>query len=477
MSLFLLLIGLFILSIIYSSVMRCFAVIVGRGASEDGSVIFGHNEQDSGKRILNFRRVPRIKHFDGEFVKLRRGGRLAEVPETYSFIWSENPGLEFSDVYFNEWGVAIASDGCPTREDEYDVLVARGDIVDGGIGYMLRRLIAQRATSAKEGIHIAGELIDKFGYVDSGRSLVIADPSDAWVLSIVRGKHWIARKVPDDEVVILPNVHIIDKVDLNDKDNFAGSPDIIEYAIKRGWYDPSSGKEFSFREAYNPPNVSLRDKRQFQGQSMVTSNVANIPLDEQLQFSVKPDRKLNVKDVMRILRYHDKEVSLCSPETLEGAVFQLRRWMPKEIGCIYWRTSAEPCVSAFIPWYLGVTEIPEIYHKPVPIEENLTLDHHFNPPKGTFEYDPNHAWWMFRRLQDALNGDYQGLKEMVRKMWDDFERDIFANQAKFEKEALDLLMKDHAESLKMITDYSKGLSSKAIEMASDTYERLLNLSL
>ncbi len=62
----------------------------------------------------------------------------------------------------------IASDGCPTREDSYDELVARGDITDGGIGYNLRRIVAQRARTAREGVKIAGELLDRFGYVDSG---------------------------------------------------------------------------------------------------------------------------------------------------------------------------------------------------------------------------------------------------------------------------------------------------------------------
>lgn len=474
MSMILLLIFLCLLITIIpaSSTLRCFAVVVGRKASSDGSVIFGHNEQDNGKRILNFRLIPRIRHKPGDFVEFENGGKLPEVPETYSFIWSENPGLAFSDTYINEWGLAVASDGCGTREDSFEELVSRGDIVDGGIGYMLRRLIIQRAKTAREGLKIAGELLGHFGYSDSGRTLVLADPNEAWLLSIVRGKHWLAQRVPDDEVVILPNVHIISEVNLDDADNFVGAPDIIEYAIKRGWYDPNNGKTFSFRDAYNNPTNEFWDPRQWRGQLLVAKRIERLPETEQLPFSVKPDHKLTVKDVISILRYHGQKGSLCAPETLEGAVFQLRNWLPPEIGCIYWRTSAEPCTSVLVPWYLGITSVPEIYHKPVDIGTQLTLDYHFNPPEGTFEYDPQHAWWIFKSLQDLVNDDYQTNVKKVREIWDKFEMKLFADQAVFEDKAIKSSSNSEVSLRQLLTEYSKGIALKVIDMANEIKEQL-----
>ena len=445
------------------SVLGCFAVVVGKKASVDGSVLFGHNEQDGGERMLNFRVIPRINHKPGDVVKLVKGGILPEVPETYSFIWSENPGLEFSDVYINEWGVSVASDGCGTREDSYDELVARGHIIDGGIGYMLRRLIIQRAKTSREGVQIAGRLLNHFGYSDSGRTLVIADPNEGWLLSIVGGKHWVAQRVPDDEVVILPNVHIISEVNLKDSDNFIGASDIVEYAISRGWYDPKDDKPFSFRDAYNRHSENLWDLRQWRGQSLVTTRTNHISETEQLPFSVKPDRKLNVKDVIEILRYHGPSGSLCAPPTLEGAVFQLRNWIPPEVGCIYWRTSAEPCVSVLIPWYLGITKVPESYHKPVDIETHLSLDFHLNPPKGNFDYDPNHTWWIFKKFQDFVNSDYENRMGKARGVWDEFEKKLFADQPAVEDEALKLFSKNKDLSKSYLTDYSANISMKAVE--------------
>ena len=476
MALFFILTCLLMAMIPASSVLGCFGVVVGKKASEDGSVLFGHNEQDGGKRILNFRAIPGMKHNSGDVVRLYRGGTLPEIPETNSFLWAENPCLEFSDVYVNEWGVAVGSDGCGTKEDSYDELVARVDIVDGGIGYMLRRLIIQRAKKAREGIKIAGELLAHFGYSDSGRTLVVADPNEAWLLSLVRGKHWIAQRVPDDEVVILPNVHIISEVNLEDTDNFIGAPDIIDYAIKREWYDPASGKPFSFRDAYNPPTQNFWDIRQWRGQSLVTTRTSDLTETKQLQFSVKPDHKLNVTDVINILRYHVPKGSLCAPETLEGAVFQLRNWIPPEVGCVYWRTSAEPCTSVLTPWYIGITEVPETYHKPVDINEHLSLEHHFNPPEGTFDYDPQHAWWTFRRLQDLVNSDYQAYIKKVREVWDEYEGKLLADQSVVEDKVLNLFSKDKDQARSYLTDYSRDVAMKATGVANEMYDRFKKAS-
>ena len=173
----------------------CYAVIVGCNASADGSVVVGHLEQNYGRRVLIFRRVPRQQFPEDSTVRLKRGGQLPQVPETAALLWTESPGLEFSDTYLNEHGVAIVSDGCPTREDDYQTLVRRGEIREGGIGFMLRRLVAQRARSARQGVEIAGKLLERFGYADSGRTYVIADPREAWLLAVVRGRQWAACRV------------------------------------------------------------------------------------------------------------------------------------------------------------------------------------------------------------------------------------------------------------------------------------------
>ncbi|MBC8485033.1 MAG: hypothetical protein H8D45_03220, partial [Bacteroidetes bacterium] len=146
--------------------------MAGKNATADGSVLFAHSELNSGIRFLNFRVVPRIKYEPGAMIQLTNGGTYPEVSESFSFIWSENFGMRGSDSYINEWGVACASDGTRTIEDSREELIKRGDIIDGGIGYMLRRQVARRARTAKEGVHIVAELIKRFGCNFRGVTLV-----------------------------------------------------------------------------------------------------------------------------------------------------------------------------------------------------------------------------------------------------------------------------------------------------------------
>ena len=432
-----------LLTCIVSQVCACFAVIVGRGASVDGSVLVGHNEENYGERVLNFRRIPRRKFEPGAIVRLRRGGEVPQVPETWAFLWSENPGLEFSDAYMNEWGVAVVSDNCPTREDDYDALVGRGEIRDGGIGYMLRRLVALRARSAREGVQLAGSLVERFGYVQSGRTYVIADSNEAWLMAVVAGRRWVAQRVPDDSVVILPNVHVIGEIDLDDTNNFLASPDLVSYAVIRGWYHPERDGPFDFRLVYQTPDRTAADKRQWRGQQLVTGADAPFSPTETLPFCVQPKKKMTVASVAGILRDRTETLSLFKTGTQETAVFQLRGNMPAAIGCIYWRTTARPDTSVLTPWYAGVTDVPACYYRPVDIETHLSLKHHFEPPAGTFDVDMSLAWWKFKALQDTVDEDRAHRYPVVRAYWARREMKFFFNQAKVEKSTLDFWSQGH----------------------------------
>jgi len=451
------------LGLFASSAIGCYAVVVGKDASTDGYVLLGHNEQNYGQRFLNFRKVPRIEHKAGEIVRLQGGAEIPQVNESYAFLWSENPGIAYSDGYLNEWGVAVVSDGCPDRAEELQQLEAEGQLVKGGIGYMLRRLIAERAKTAREGVRIAGELIEQAGY-PSSRTLVIADSKEAWLLSMSRGKHWVAQRVPDDGVVLLPNVYVIDKVNLKDKTNFHGSPDLIEYAIKKGWHKPTGGERFDFSKAYGQPQKSLIDQRQWRGQCLVMGKDIEKEPGRKLPFSVKPARKLSVKDVVSILRYHGEE-SLCSNETQEAAVFQLRQNMPVDIGCIYWRCSAEPCISILTPWYCGITETPQEYYKDVDLKENLTLECHFSESPDKFKPDAGMAWWIFKGLQDKVNADYRGRIGIVRAVCDKYEAKVFADQPAVEDKAMDLYRNNKPAARRYLTAYSREVALGAVQKA------------
>ena len=181
----------------------------------------------------------------------------------------------------------MTSNSCPSRED-------KPELTAGGIGFSLRRLVAERAQTARDGVRIAGELISQYGYNGSGRTYIIADARECWFLHAVNGKHWVAKRVPDNEVAVIANRYTIDSVDLSDRDNFLGSPDIIEYAVRRGWFDPRKRTAHSISPAPIPTRTAITDARnvmrQWQGTNLLAAKARK--LEDPLPFSFKPRRNV-----------------------------------------------------------------------------------------------------------------------------------------------------------------------------------------
>jgi len=290
---------------------------------------------------------------------------------------------------------------------------------------------------------------------------------------------------------------------LNDTENVMASSGLVDYAIKRGWYDPASGKPFNFREAFNRPQRKGSfmykygaDPRQWYAQSMVIGKLIDLPIKEQLPFSVKPAHKMTVNDVAKILRSHSEgtefdtskkyslgsphkirgmAANICSSGTQEGAVYQLRSWLPKEIGCLVWRTTAAPCSDVLTPWYLGITETPRAYYKPGDIEEQMDLNQHFNHPKEYFKFDPEFAFDVFNELENLVDVDYKRAIKIVRGVWDSFEEKQFSVQATIEEAALKLFKEDKALAKKFLTDYTNSQAMLALDKAKELVNKLKTL--
>ncbi|MDD5570936.1 MAG: C69 family dipeptidase [Bacteroidales bacterium] len=481
-----------------NNLFACYAIIVGKKASTDGSVLVAHaelNDNLSNPVFLNFRVVPRMINKEGTNINLENGGIYPAVKESYSFIWSENFGMRGSDAAVNEWGVACFSDGTPTklRPISKDEFVKNGEIVDGGIDFSIRIEVAKRAKTAREGVHVIGELVKRFGS-NGTVTFIVADANEAWIVSLIKGKKWVAQRVPDDEVVVLANVNIIQGVNFNDTLNFLGTPDIVDYAIKKGFYDPKKDNTFNFTKAFDQPlwidwfePKYNCDARQWRGQCLVTGNNISLPVVGYLPFSVKPKEKLSVQILRKIMSDHlegtefDKtngyklgsphdvmkqtDGILCDQGNQEVAICQLRNWLPREAGCIYWRSNAAICSGVLVPWYIGITSVPRCYYIDYDINENIKPSFHLNPPSTTYKYDATKAFWIFNELENLTDMNYKKNIVKVQDVWGKFEVTVFANQETIEKNAVELLKKDNKLGKEYLTNYSNGVALQAIETA------------
>ena len=442
----------------------CFSIVVGKKASADGYVIVAHNEDDTAPQIVHHHKIPRRTHAPGEKVTLLNGGQLDQVEQTWAYLWSEMPGMHYSDSFINEWGVTVTSDNCPSRED-------RPEITDGGIGYMLRRLVAQRAKTARQGVLLAGSLVERFGYVDSGRTYVICDPDEGWLFCAVNGKHWLAQRVNDNEGAIVANTYTVRRVDLSDKENFLASDDIIEYAKSRDWYDPDTDGPFDFAAVYaNPASASHPSNLNRQRSGLGYVCTEPIPVDRPLPFSVVPRRKTSLAMIMQILRHDNRGkrirpssptdswsegiCRICSGDTQTSFVAQLRKNMPLDIGIVYWMCLAPPRTSFYIPFYFGISDFPTGFRSKSPRPSMRLYNGKVTCP---FKADPLQAFWTFSNFYDKVDAASPEVIARVKARAEDIERKAFASQGRFEEVARHVYAKDKAAAAQILAKYSNGL--------------------
>lgn len=469
----------------------CTVMIAGKNTTVDGSVLFVKTEDDSHKEVDYLWYIPGKKYEKGAVVKLRAGGTIPQVGETYAYFWDECPGTSFSNGLVNEWGVAFGSNACRSKEDPVEEVEARGDLVNGGLGFKFRMILAERAKTAREAVMIAADLLDQYGYSASGRNLNIVGPNEAWQLQMVRGKIYVARKVQDDEVAIIANTFSIREVDMSDRGNFICSPNLINYAIKRGWYDPAGGEEFDFARAYSPHKHHTNPsntRRQWNMARLLNKNFKITRKEAEkgkMPVSVKPDHKLSLEDVFSIFRNHYEGTELDQSEDYKNSphktsyticnytahrttVVQQRNWFPPEIGTLIWRCLDQPCSSVFIPWYVGATIIPEAFHK---APESLyatkrdLMDFHFNVSQETWELDMESASAVFSLLGECVDADYKKVISKVQETWSNFENLEFKLQPVIEETAFKLYQEDKALTKEFLSLYSGSQALRSLEVA------------
>jgi len=478
-------------------VVPCSALIAGKNTTRDGSILFAKTEDDRPGDVDYLWFVPAARHRAGSMLKLRGGGRIPQVAATYGYFWDQCPGTEYSNSLVNEWGLALGSNACSSREESVEELEKQGYVVNGGIGWRLRFILAERCRTAREAVQMAARLLDRYGYRGSGRTLSIVGLREAWILQMVRGKQYVARRVQDDEVVIVPNAYTIRQVDLNDTANFICSPNLIRYARERGWYDPQKDGEFDFARVYSHPETLVH--RQNTRRHWMMARMVNPGFDFTLQdadhgkmpVAVKPDRKLALEDIFQIFRTHFEGTDLdtsdgyarsphqnpnrpvCVSASHRTTVVQQRSWLPREIGTVVWRALAPPCSSGFVPWYLGVTDIPPAFQK-APMEWLGTgkdfYDYHFSQNSKEIGSDPESASWVFGLMAGLVDADYRNVIDYVRHTWDEFESAQIHIQPEVEKTALDLHRKDPVAAVNFLTAYTHSRASRSLDIA----RRLMN---
>lgn len=420
----------------------CTTVLAGKKASATGEVLVGHNEDSVGPYVMRTHIVPPLFRTGtgAEKNPVRFEPDAAELllpAERPRLFWSEarpyfsDGGASFCDFYMNGHGVVICSDNCGASREDHPELT-------GGVGYGIRRLTAERAKSAYNAVEVAVGLLKQYGYIGSGRSYHFADKNEIWVLQIVNGKHWAVKRVPDDHVYVNPNHYTI-------RDPDPGTPgleELVEYAVRRGWYDPAQGP-FDFARAYQAPQ-NYRAGRNLHRHLRGLEIILGHPVDSEapLPFSVKPDRKIGIRDIDRVLRCHFEgtpdDVSegksphfmpsrpICAGSTLESVIVQIR---DNTDMTLLHRALGHPCLSPRTPWYFGILSVPPEFGGVDPEEALRT---HFSVPPEDLDWASGEASRRCSELQTAVEILYEDAAEPVRKGLKAFEDILEEELTRFE---------------------------------------------
>lgn len=479
---------------------NCTSVFVGRLATADGSTMTSQS-CDSGADRTWITIVPRAAHKPGEMEKVYfdpkrtkgpddadriEAGTIPYPPETYAFMNAAYPIM-------NEYQLAIGETTIGGRME----LKTDNGIIDAPELY---RLILERAKTAREAIRVADALTKAHGYNDWGESFTFADPKEVWLFEIYgpgkgkKGAVWAAQRVPDDEASVSANASRLRQLDLKNKEFFLASDNVLTLAAEMGFWDPKSGRPFEFCYAYAPTSRTSLGcrRREWRALSLLAPSLRLNGESENYPFSVKPEKKLAVADVLAIFRdgYEGtpydmtsgyvslsrkgeavkspvigpylgndlkellrvkRERTICSPAATYLQITQSRSWLPDPIGGVVWLGYDNPATTPHTPFYCGISRMPDSY----------MVD-------GRWGFRDDSAWWVFRQVSKLANFRWQEMSKDIEKVWRAIEDRAFAERAAVEEKAAALFKEDPAKAGAFLTDYSV----KSAEQAVAEYRKL-----
>ena len=462
----------------------CTSILVSAGASADGSVMITYSaDAPFLPRLLH---VPGGVHDAGATVDVSGWedkdvrGPIPQARRTYSVV-----GL------MNEHQLALGETTTGGRRELRDG--------EGLLDYdALMLLTLQRAENAREAIEAIDALVHEHGYRSGGETISIADPDEAWMMEIIgkgpgrRGAVWVAARIPDGYLSAHANTSRITTFPLDDPDNWRYSPDVIDLAVEKGYWDPASGEPFSYRDAYHP-DLSVRTKRvcatrvwsvyrrAAPGQEFSSAFHRGVPEAKDYPLFLQPDQKLTLEDVMGLMRDHYEGTEFdmtkgvdagpfASPIRFRGLTFELddvgycwerpistqqagfvmvaqcRGWLPDPVGGVYWFTPDDCYTSCFLPLYCGINDLPEPY---------VTGDY------SHFSWDS--AWWLFNMVSNLTYDRWSRILPDVQVAQKESEANFQRAVATVDRLAAAMYAEDPDAARELLTHFSVSAGERLFE--------------
>lgn len=395
--------------------MPCTTILVGKNASYDGSTLVARNE-DSSNGVFEPKRM-RVVHPDEQprvytSVLSHLTVELPDNPMRYTSVPDVVPGHGvWAEAGFNELNVGMSATETLTTNERVrgadplvDYVPAKGN--EGEDGYVpaqpgglgeedMVTLVLPYAKSARGGVRILGDLLERYGtYENNG--IAFSDVDEIWWLETIGGHHWIAKRVPDDAYVTMPNQLGIDSFDLDDAEG--AQADHMCSADLRSWMaewhlDLTLGVEgdgpatvFNPRDAFgshsDSDHVYNTPRAWYMQRCLNPSDVWDgpeadyTPESDDIPWSRVPERKVTIEDIKYVLSSHyqgtpfDPYGQLGDERTRhmyrtiginrqsQLAVMQIRPYRPQASRAIQWMAYGSNPFNTLVPFFPNVDTTP-----------------------------------------------------------------------------------------------------------------------
>ena len=461
-----------------SEAEACSNFIVGKKASVDGSVMCSYSADDYGM-FQYLCHYPAAKHAKGEMRKIfdwdsnKYHGEIPEAAETYNVIGN-----------INEWQVTIGETTYGGREEMVD---STGIMDYGSLIYVA----LQRSKSAREAIKVMTTLANTYGYNSEGETFTICDPNEAWIMEMMgkgagsKGAVWVALRIPDDAICAHANQSRIGKFNMKDKKNVMYAKDVVSFARSKGWFKGKDA-DFSWKMAYAKPDFSGRRFCDARAWAMLNHfydmspyldwALGKNPDAQDMPLWVVPNKKVSVQDVENVMRdhYEGTPLSVADGSDIGGGIWempyrptplmykvdgkqyfnerpvstqqsgfvfvsQMRSWLPREIGGVFWFANDDANMAAFTPVYCSMTERPECYN---------------TPGVDAVHFSKKNAYWVCNMTSNMVYPRYSLMFPTLKEVRDSLDNSYFAAQAGVEKKAQELYAQNPQAAVKYLNDYS-----------------------
>ena len=381
--------------------MACTTILVGRNASNDASTMIARTDDghfDVKKLIVvEPKKQPRkyksvISHLEIE---------LPENPMRYTAC----PSVDRENGIWAATGINAANVGMTATETitsnprvlaadplvEYKKAEKRGEKdVPGGIGEEdIVVLVLPYIRTAREGVVRLAALLEQYGTYESN-GIAFNDQNEVWWLETIGGHHWMAKRVPDDAVVVAPNQFGMDAFDLEDafgaQKAHLCSADLREF-IARNHLDLNQDGAFNPRDVFGShtdmDHVYNTPRAWFMGRYLTPRShrwegpdAEFTPESDDIPWSFVPERKVAVEDVKYLLSAHYQGTpynpytshdtgrrgmyrSIGINRTGVMSVCQIRPDAPEAVRGLEWICFGSTTFDALLPVYPNVERMPK----------------------------------------------------------------------------------------------------------------------